>query len=1039
MASENLPHGLYERLIDVALDERLSELDPDLIQRARLDPVEADVLLARHIARLAYRALRTIGSADPVDVEAKVAAANTIIHQLAAAAPKALDAAGDALTDAEQRVLYAITQASPTPGKPVPPPRPEVPLSQAALLVNGRAQPRIGTELARELESADSVDLLCAFIRWYGIRTLQPQLERLLRRGARLRVLTTTYTGSTERKALDYLARLGADVRISYDTRTTRLHAKAWLFHRRSGFSTAYVGSSNLTKSALLDGMEWNVRLTQPEQPHLLETFQATFEDYWEDVSFELYDPDSDGGRLDEAIAAESRGNYDLPIEVSTIDVAPFPFQAEILEKLDAERLVHDRWKNLVVAATGTGKTVMAGLDYRRLRATGAVDTLLFVAHREEILRQSLNTFRHIMRSGSFGELYVGINRPAEWRHVFASIQSLAQLDLTQLDPSHFSMVIVDEFHHAMAPTYERLLAHVAPTVLLGLTATPERTDQKDVKSWFGGRIAAELRLWEALDRGLLCPFQYFGLHDNVDLSEVTWRRGQGYDTTELSNLLTGHDARARMIAEALREKVGDPGSIRALGFCVSIAHSEFMADRFNRYGISATAISSNTSREDRLNALERLRRREINVIFSVDLFNEGIDVPEIDTVLFLRPTESATVFLQQLGRGLRHYDEKACLTVLDFIGNQHARFRFDLRYRALTGMSRRGLEREVEQGFPYLPAGCHMELDRVAQGIVLSNLRQALNVPWRDLVAELARLGDVSLAEFLHETDLTVEDVYSKRKGGWLGLRRAAGFDDAAPKEHDDQLANAFSRMLHINDLERLRTYTRFANRVDETYSPREQRLRAMFHFAVWGARASLADVDQFHHRLLQDPARCRELTELLTILTERIEHVTRPLDAASMIPLHVHGRYSRDETLAAFGHDKPHVVRQGVVHFPEHNADVFFPTLRKSERHFSPTTMYNDYAISPTLFHWESQSTTGENSNTGRRYQSLREGGGRAHLFIRESKIEAGQLGAPPYLYAGPVEYVSHEGEKPMRVIWRLTHPLPAEFFQAAKVVGG
>lgn len=1037
MPSE-LPVGLYEQLINADLESAIGSIDPVLVQRSKVEQSEADVLLTRHLSRLIFRALRSLGRSDAGDVETKVAAANALLRHIAELAPGAVDADLDALSKSEERVLWAIMQASRTPGSPTPPPRPETPLSQAALLVNGRDQPRIGAELARELESADSVDLLCAFIRWYGIRTMQPQLERLRERAARLRVLTTTYTGSTERRALDFLAGIGAEVQISYDTRSTRLHAKAWLFHRRSGFSTAYVGSSNLTKSALLDGMEWNVRLTEPDQPHLLETFQKTFEDYWADPSFERYDPDTDGDRVDRAIAAEAGGAYDLPIEISAIDVIPFPFQQEMLERLDVERMVHNRWKNLVVSATGTGKTVMAALDYRRLRVAGRVERVLFVAHREEILRQSLSTFRHVMKSGSFGESYVGGQKPTEWKHVFASIQSLAELDLSTLSPDHFDMVIVDEFHHAMAPTYERLLEHVSPRVLLGLTATPERTDQKDVKVWFDGRIAAELRLWEALDRGLLCPFQYFGIHDDVDLSGITWRRGQGYDATELSNVLTGHDARASKIAAALREKVGDVSVIRGLGFCVSIAHAEFMAKKFNEYGISAAAISARSARDERLVALERLRRREVNIIFSVDLFNEGIDVPEIDTVLFLRPTESATVFLQQLGRGLRHYDEKACLTVLDFIGNQHARFRFDLRYRALTGVSRRTLQREVEDGFPYLPAGCHMELDRVASQIVLKNIRQALNVPWRDLVAELRRLGDVSLSEFLAETELAIEDVFGKRKGGWVGLRREAGLD-VIRGANDESLGRAFGRMLHIDDPERLRAFSDFTRGIADSYSPREQRLRSMFHFSLWGSASPIADLEQRHQDLLDDPARCAELQEILAILGERISHVTRPMDPEGVVPLHIHARYSRDEVLAAFGHTNPNSMRQGVWHFPDHDADVFFPTLRKSEKHFSPTTMYNDYAISPTLFHWESQSTTAADSPTGRRYRSLRNGDGRAYLFIRESKLEIGQLGAPPYLCAGPVEYVSHEGSRPMRILWKLDNALPADLFQAAKVVAG
>src|SRR5207302_7129431 len=249
--------------------------------------------------------------------------------------------------------------------------------------------------------------------------------------------------------------------------------------------------------------------------------------------------------------------------------------------------------------------------------------------------------------------------------------------------------------------TYASLLHHVRPRLLLGLTATPERADGESVLGWFGGRIAVELRLWEALERGLLAPFQYFGLHDETDLRAIRWKRGTGYDAVDLTNVYTGHHARTRIVLQALLDKVPEVGRMRALGFCVSIDHAEFMAARFNEVGIPARAITSRSSPDDRRAGLIALRNRDVNILFTVDLFNEGVDVPEIDTVLFLRPTESTTVFLQQLGRGLRLADDKPCLTVLDFIGNQHTQFRFDLRYRALTGVTRRGLAREIARGFP--------------------------------------------------------------------------------------------------------------------------------------------------------------------------------------------------------------------------------------------------------------------------------------------------------------------------------------------------
>jgi superfamily II DNA or RNA helicase len=1040
----DLPTGLYEELVTRRLAQRLHALDAELIDRAALDATDAHELLARHVEQLMRRALRAIGSDDPKATVRQVAMTNQIAEAIATLAPDAATT-NDLVADSRE-LLHALSERGGAPGPVRFPPRPEIPLTASALLVNGRDQPRIGNEVQREIASADAVDLLCAFVKWHGLRILDEQLAELVRRGGRLRVITTTYIGATERRALDRLVELGAEVKISYETRTTRLHAKAWLFHRATGFSTAYVGSSNLSKSAILDGLEWNVRLSAVEQSHLLETFEATFEEYWADPAFESYDPNDPNqrGRLDEALARERKGPTDLPIDVTTLEVRPFGYQREILEELGAEREVHGHWRNLVVMATGTGKTVVAGLDYRRLHGAGLVDSLLFVAHREEILAQSLGTFRHIMRSGSFGERLVSGERPQLWRHVFASVQSLARVDLERdLDPRRFDMIVVNEFHHASeeTKTYARLLRHVQPKVLLGLTATPERTDGLDVRVWFDGRTAAELRLWEALERGLLAPFQYFGIHDQTDLQTVRWKRGIGYDVNQLTHLFTGNDVRVRICLQAIRDKVPDPGQMRALGFCVSIAHAEFMTKRFNDAGIPARSVTVQTSRDDRKAALQALRDREVNALFTVDLFNEGVDVPEIDTVLFLRPTDSATVFLQQLGRGLRLADDKPCLTVLDFIGNQYSGFRFDVRYRALTGASRRGLAREIERGFPTLPAGCHIEFDRVAADLVLQNVRSSLRIDWNGLATELRRLGDCTLGAFLDDTGLDLDDIYRRRRGGWAGLRRLADLDRYPEEPEDDQLGRAIGRMLHLDDPERLDFLARILAESSppniEAANPRERRLLSLLHFSLWGASARLDKMTLGFERLWANGSRRVELIQLVEVLRRRIRRVVHSLDPLGRVPLQVHAQYSRDEALAAFGVENPGSVRQGVRWVEDELADVFFVTLHKTEEHYSPTTMYQDRAVTPSLFQWESQSTTSEASPTGQRYIHHRERGSTVHLFIRETKEADGDMGAPPYLYAGPAAYVRHSGDRPMRILWTLNFELPADVFHAARVV--
>jgi superfamily II DNA or RNA helicase len=1056
---DDLPFGLYERLVTAGLKARLLGFDSATtrIVTKELDAAEAHATLARYIANLVAGVLQARPEEDRAAAQTELT--NQIIRLLAANPTEA--ARNDDLVENPPEQLLAIQPIGNLPNDDRDIVAPLVALSASDLLVNARGEPGLAHALAHEVPSADSIDLLCAFVRWHGLRLLENQLEAHCRAGRRLRVITTVFTGSTERKALDWLVAHGAEVKVSYDTQSTRLHAKAWLFRRATGYSTAYIGSSNLSKSALVDGVEWNVRLSQVTSTDILEKFDATFDTYWESPEYESYDAIRDAARFDRAVAPQQGESLEAPLLF--LDVEPWPHQREMLEKLAVERERHHRFKNLVVAATGTGKTIVAALDYKRLCDQLGDLRLLFVAHRQEILKQSLGAFRQVLRSGDFGELYVDGHRPDEWRHVFASIQSLAQVDLKQLDPNAFDVVIIDEFHHAAAPTYRRLLEHLfggatadsarqAPRNLLGLTATPERTDAEDILHNFDNHIAVEVRLWDALERGLLCPFQYFGLHDNTDLSSVRWSR-KGYDTAELERLYTGDDARVRLVLEQVRQKHRDARTMRALGFCVSIAHAEFMARRFTEVGLSSVAVSANTDSETRKAALASLRAGRLRVLFAVDLFNEGIDLPEVDTVLFLRPTESALVFLQQLGRGLRRHERKDCVTVLDFIGQSHRQFRFDLRYRAVTGTTRTEVEKQVQLGFPFLPAGCSMQLDRVATQIVLGNLKSAIPSRRPAMVRELMALAGarsassrrITLPEFLQEAGLELEDVY--RSGSWSGLQRDAGLEVPAPGPYETLIGDRLAGLLHVDDPLRLEAYERLAASASVIQrTDADRRLVTGFHFSAIPSKIAPETLAESVALLHAHPAIVEELRELIPLLDERSEHLTYPLDLARptgsplRVPLSVHARHTVDDVLTAFGmldFNKTAWKQTGVIRDEQTNSDLFFVTLEKSEREYSPSTLYKDYAISPTLFHWESQSTTTQRSKTGQRYIHHRNRGGHILLFVRPRKKQDGRT--MPYTFIGPADYVSHKGDRPISFVWKLQRPMPADFFRQAKVASG
>ena len=1021
-----LGEGLYDRLVDGLLRDELTTLDARRL-RAELLKVDAAEIPDR-VAEMAAGWLRTAlaGVAADDRAEAAVQLTQRLAELLGEAVPNSV-VAGQQLVAPVSR-LAAVERLSPAGNAAVVRiERPLTPLRDTVLMTNARGAPSIGHEIAAEIASADRIDVVLAFIRWTGIRDLRDALRRHTEAGKPLRIITTTYTGSTELRALEELRNLGAQIKVSYDVSTTRLHAKAWMFHRESGFSTVYIGSSNLTFSAQVTGLEWNVRAAERLNPDLIAAFDRTFATYWADPHFE----DFDAAQFAEATASVATDDA----IATPFDIQPYPFQRQILDRLELERQ-RGHAHNLVAAATGTGKTIVAALDYRRLRNELPRARLLFVAHRQEILQQSQTTFRHVLRDGAFGELWVGGQRPERWEYVFASIQSLSARDVTALDPEQFDVVIVDEFHHAAAATYTALLDHLRPKHLLGLTATPERTDGLDVLRWFGGRIAVELRLWDALEQGLLSPFHYFGIHDGTDLSGVRWRRGIGYDTDDLTNLYTADDYWVAKVLAAVNDKIGTPTAMRALGFCVSIVHAEFMADRFTRAGIAARAITSRTSDVDRRQALHDLRDGRVNVLFTVDLFNEGVDIPAVDVELMLRPTESATVFLQQLGRGLRRSADKDVLTVLDFVGHQRKEFRFDLRYRAMLGRTRRELESDLDEGFAYLPAGCRLQLDAVARQIVLDNVRHALPNTWKQRVGELRALGDVSLAEYLDETGLEFDDLYRSGKT-WTQLRRDAGVPAPAAATGEDKIAPGVARLLHVDDEDRIDAYRRLLDRpVPPTAASLDERTRRQLEGLLltllprFGGADSLdsAATELWRHDGLR-----RELLEVLALREHEIDHLHRPIQLLQPVPLQVHAAYTREEVLAAFGAsrvEKRLELQTGVYFHKASQTDLFFITLQKADRDYSPTTRYLDYAISDSLFHWESQSTTSVASAVGQRYLNHVAMGTNVALFIRLAKTtSAGRT--MPYFCAGTARYVEHRSDRPIQITWRLDEPLPGDVF--------
>jgi superfamily II DNA or RNA helicase len=1040
-----LTPGLYEQIINQKLTDELSGIKEECVSTAPIDKAEASKVLAQYLADVVQKGLDNVMD-NGGDLSAQISLANKIVGTIERQTEDA-EFATMTVDERAEQLLALLRENDPAMalGKTAKDlTRPETSISQSSLFTGAIHEPQMFSELKKEIVSADEIDMLVSFIKWSGLRLIIDELQQFTQNGGRLRIITTSYMGATDIKAVEELRKLpNTEIKVSYDTQRTRLHAKTYVFYRDTGFTTAYVGSSNLSNAAISSGLEWNVKITAKDLPTTIQKITATFDSYWNSPEFEFY-KEEEKERLFRALKAErfiGKGDDQRFV----FDIRPYPYQQEILDKLHAEREVRHRYRNLVVAATGTGKTVISAFDYRRFCKAhpGSANRLLFVAHREEILNQSRDTFQGVLKDLNFGELFVGSYKPESPEHLFISVQTLnSQALCEKLPEDYYDFIVVDEFHHAAAPTYQRLLSHFKPKILLGLTATPERMDGRSILDYFDGHIAAEIRLPEAIDRKLLCPFQYFGVTDTVDLTNLRWTRG-GYEKSQLENVYALDrniaEKRADHIIMSLDKYVTDMEAVKGLGFCVSVEHARFMAEYFNAAGIPSLCLVGESSDDERSTAKQRLVSGDIRFIFVVDIYNEGVDIPEVNTVLFLRPTESLTIFLQQLGRGLRLAEGKECLTVLDFIGQANKKYNFEEKFAALLSGTTHSVQYELKNGFVSAPKGCYIQLEKKAAQSILDNIKSSFGIK-SGLVSRIATFEEdsglpLTLANFLDYYHLSPKAVYSK-----FSFRRLCALAQVKPdfsETAEEVLTRAFSRLVSIDSRRWITFLLSLIPRLNDTdfsaLSPIDKRMLQMFYITVWGKAAEDWNSDEVLdnlYSLADSPEMCAELMELLQYNFDHIDFIDEPVDLGFDCPLDLHCTYTRDQLLVALDYMTPGNVREGVKWLSDKKIDVFFITLNKADKDYSPTTMYNDYSINESLFHWQSQSTTTDTGSVGQRYINHRSQGSRVLLFVREFKTDT--AGAAPYTFLGSANYVSHTGSRPMNVIWQLERPIPAKFLK-------
>ncbi len=565
----------------------------------------------------------------------------------------------------------------------------------------------------------------------------------------------------------------------------------------------------------------------------------------------------------------------------------------------------------------------------------------------------------------------------------------------------------------------------------------------------FGGELAAEIRLPEALEEKLLCPFHYFGISDPVSLAdERFWRSGK-YDLNALTEAYTGDDIRARQrldaILESLRQYQPNLTNVRAVGFCVSVKHATFMAEAFNRAGHKAAIIVGDTESNLREERVKQFRDGSLPFVFTVDVFSEGVDVPEINLVMFLRPTESLTVFLQQLGRGLRNHRGKDSLTVLDFIGQSHRRYRLDRKFAALMTRERLRIDSEVEADFPHLPPGCNIQLERIAQEHVLNNIRTTLRdlstLVTESIVTFKQDYGlELSFSNFVKCTGIS--ELALLRDRSWSDWKALAVHRPLSEDADSETRRQALRRILLRTDSKTLRQLAILATSEDleASLASLSEGDAVRLHYLLWAKKGSdigvVSATDSLRRWLKSDLGRS-DLKEIVEWRTSQHVLSTVPVELPFPCSLELHAAYGSAEIKAALGFSSLQSSGQtgvGVLHKKDIRCYVHLVTFRKSERDFSQTTRYRDYPISRNRLHWESESGTTQASSNGQNYLHFKERGYTILFFARLEKRIEGETA--PFLFLGPVkDLISAEGDRPISIVWDLEHPIPAALFEEAR----
>ena len=883
--------------------------------------------------------------------------------------------------------------------------------------------------LKKELLNAEEFVFVVSFIKYSGIQILISTLDELEKRGIKGKILTSVYMNVTDPKALEKLhSYKNIEVKI-YNSGSESFHTKAYLFKKKS-YNTCIIGSSNISQSALFSAEEWNVFLTENSYMEIYKNSKEQFEKLWNsNLAIDLTE-----NFINEYENFKSNNGFIKTFNYEKIkknvQISPNNMQMNVLENLELTRIQGEE-RGLVIAATGTGKTYLAGFDFKQ----SSFKSFLFLAHREELLINARKVFSKILNipENKFGYIGGGIKN-TDSKMIFATVQSFNKIK-DMFDSTYFEYIVIDEFHHASAKTYEQIIRYFSPKFLLGLTATPERMDGEDIFKLCNYNIVSEIGLKEALDKELIAPFHYFGINDiNVDYDKIPLKNGI-YDDTLLTHSLNTLN-RLDYITEKIQNYGYNGNRMHCIAFCQNIKHAEFMCKGFNSKGFKAEILTSKSNTTERSNVLKAFDNGDVEILCVVDILNEGIDIPKINLLLFLRPTSSSTIFIQQLGRGLRKLPEKDFVTVIDFIGNHNKDYLLAKVFsNERTLQNKCHLIKEIETNFSNFPGASYIEIDRICQERIIKKIekinfnssdmlrneylefKNALGLKDDEIIEVMYFEQNIELFVKLINKFSSLHDAYKYLENSYNEIIDENTYkilkfldnkiDCKEPLTliairmkldglvvNEETLLKEYLKLYNIGDFKYKYLIKRIISELEEEsfFVGAEEkiykRINETIKFALWSFNKTI-NIKDFNENVLIKYDRYTRL-ELQILLDSKVPKGTWRSGYANT---------ARDICLF-ITNDKEHV---NVEHLK-----------------------YDNSLISDQLIKWSSQPKTAHTSSVGQMFINHAKIDMNVHIFIRKSPYTEDKK-TSPFIYLGLADYHESSGDKPMNIVWKLKNRIP------------